>query len=384
MCAALVPVPPTMVAPAVASGLPLEAARAAFGWLGRGPRPVAVDGRRLAGLPRRPIPVDELADRLADPRVPARVRDAVWAHLVRRSRAEGATWTVVCAGLAAPALEQISHRLCAPRSGPTTTPRRRSRHSLLAAARVEVEAAVLAGFLAELATVELRRPGIAARLTDAGFEAGRTALREIRTAPRPRAALFTSTPPPAPARHPDLVLARAVADRALTHQEAVLIGATRLEPLRLADLARTRRQSVAQTRAARIRAERKLSAYLRDPDRIPHTPTDLDTDEPDRADGDRRDARRSPHPDRRQRRSTTSRRDGAVGQPRPHRGAADAQPAAAAAEPVRPSRHSRPGGAGGNELGAGEPHRHTLRRHRRRGARPHQRAGTGQPIERRS
>ena len=128
---------------------------------------------------------------------------------------------------------------------------------------------MLAGFLAELAVVDLRRPGIAARLVDAGFEAGRAALREIRTAPRPRAALFTSTPPPAPARHPDLVLARAVAARALTHQEAVLIGATRLEPLRLADIARARGHSLAQTRAARVRAERKLSAYLRDPDRTP-------------------------------------------------------------------------------------------------------------------
>src|SRR5690349_9281217 len=111
MYAVSVPVPPTVVAPAVASGLPLEAARAAFAWLGRGPRPIAVDGRRIPGLPRRRIPVDELADHLADPRLSARVRDAVWAHLVRRARAEGATWTVVCAGLAAPALGQISLRL---------------------------------------------------------------------------------------------------------------------------------------------------------------------------------------------------------------------------------------------------------------------------------
>jgi hypothetical protein len=360
--------------------LPLEAARAAFAWLGRGPHPVAVDGRRIPDLPRRRIPVDELADLLADPHTPARVRDAVWAHLVRRSRAEGATWTVVCAGLAAPALEQISQRLCAPRSGPTTGPQRRSRRSLLAAARVEVEAAVLAGFLAELATVELRRAGIATRLADAGFETGRTALREIRTAPRPRAALFTSTPPPAPARHPDLVLARAVAARALTHQEAVLIGATRLEPLRLADLARSRRQSVARTRAARIRAERKLSAYLRDPDRIPDTPTDLDTDRPDPADGHARDARRSPPPDRRRRPSTTSRRS-AAGRPRPQRGAADTQTAAPTAEPVRPSRRVRRN-AGGLELAAGEPHRHTLRRRRRRPARVHQHAATGRPGER--
>ena len=50
----------------------------------------------------------------------------------------------------------------------------------------------------------------------------------------------------------------------------MLIGATRLEPLRLADIARARGQTVARVRAARVRAERKLSAYLRDPDRTPH------------------------------------------------------------------------------------------------------------------
>src|SRR5690349_4800872 len=156
MCAALVPVPPTLVAPSVASGLPLEAARAAFAWLCRGPHPVAVDGRRIPGLPRRPVPIDELADRLDDPHTPAGVRDAVWAHLVRRSRAEGATWTVVCAGLAAPGLEQISHRLYrSPRCSPARQAGRRPTRLRPGAGRVEVEAAVLAGFLAELAVVDL-------------------------------------------------------------------------------------------------------------------------------------------------------------------------------------------------------------------------------------
>ena len=145
---------------------------------------------------------------------------------------------------------------------------------------------MLAGFLAELAVIDLRQPGIAARLADAGFEAGRAALAGDPHAPRPRAALFTSTPPPASARHPDLVLARAVAARALTHQEAVLIGATRLEPLRLADIARARGHSLAQTRAARVRAERKLSAYLRDPDRTPTSDLGRDRHDPG---SDRRD-----------------------------------------------------------------------------------------------
>lgn len=267
-----VPVPPTLVPPVVAAGLPLDAARAAFAWLCRGPGPVGIDGRRIRGLPARAVPVDELRDRLADPHCPATIRDAVWAHLVRRSRAEGSTWTVVCAGMAAPALEQLCQRLCRPLPPAGPKVRHRGPGRSRTGARVEVEAAVLTGFLAELAVTDLRRPRIADRLTEAGYEAGRQALREIRSAPRPRAALFTSTPPPSPARHPDLVLARAVAARALTHAEAVLIGATRLEPIRVADIARTRGHTVAQVRAARVRAERKLSAYLRDPDRT-HQPS---------------------------------------------------------------------------------------------------------------
>ena len=49
-----------------------------------------------------------------------------------------------------------------------------------------------------------------------------------------------------------------------------MIGATRLEPGRLAAIARARGHSLAHTRAARVRAERKLATYLR------ANPPDLD------------------------------------------------------------------------------------------------------------
>ena len=138
------------------------------------------------------------------------------------------------------------------------------------AVRVEVESAVLTGFLTELAVTDLRRPAILARLTAAADEAGRAARRSLRAAPRPDPALFRAPAAPPAARHPDLVLARAVAAKAITHSEAVLIGATRLEPGRLAAIARARGHSLAHTRAARVRAERRLSTYLR------ANPPDLD------------------------------------------------------------------------------------------------------------
>ena len=130
----------------------------------------------------------------------------------------------------------------------------------------DVEAAVLTGFLAELAVVDLARPRVLARLRSAAHEAGALARREIMGAPIPQAQLFACCSPPRSAQHPDLVLAHAVAAGAITRSEAALIGSTRLEPISLAEVAVARGQSYRDVRAARIRAERKLSVYLRDRD----------------------------------------------------------------------------------------------------------------------
>lgn len=261
-------------------GAPLEQARAAFEWLVSGPSPLSVDGRALRGLPGRAIRIDALRAHLGHPSTPAATRDVAWAHLVRRSRARGGAWTVACVGVALPALVATGRRLCRDlrpaRHGDTAGPRGRRG---MAGAVADIESAVLSGFLAELATVDLRRPNIPARLSAAAHDAGRAARREIHRAPIPRATLFTSAPPPAPARHPDLVLARAVAAGALSHPEAVLIGSTRLEPHTLAELARARGHTLAATRAARVRAERKLAEFLRtaDPDSTASTDTPLRT-----------------------------------------------------------------------------------------------------------
>ena len=275
-------VPPSLVGSSVAAGLPLEAVRAGFAWLCHGPGPVAVDTRQLPALRVlgvRRLPVDQLRDLLAAPGCRGTVRDAVWAYLVRRARAEGGTWTLVCAGTALPALEQLCDRLTRRSLHPArhhhqpSGHHRPSGHPLSpahVAVRVEVESAVVTGFLTELAVTDLHRPGIQARLTAAADEAGRAARSSLRTAPRPDPALFRTPAASPAARHPDLVLARAVAAKAITRSEAVLIGATRLEPGRLAAIARARGHSLARTRAARVRAERKLATYLR------ANPPDLD------------------------------------------------------------------------------------------------------------
>lgn len=225
---------------------PLDAARAAFDWLVTGPHPVSIDGRLFPGLPPRRVPLDEVRDRLLRRHCRQDVRDRVWAHLVLRSRTEGATWTVGCVGVALPALTTIAARLSA----------------RFAADPSDLHSAVLTGFLAELARIDLRKPRIMLRLRWAAYRCGHTALREALDAPAPAGTGFRSTAPPPPWGHPDFVLARAVAEHVITAAEADLIGDTRLEGVPLATAAEDRGVSYEAAKKTRQRAERRLVAYL--------------------------------------------------------------------------------------------------------------------------
>ena len=249
-------------------GMPLDAARSAFEWLVTGPRPVAVDGRLFPGLPARRVPLNELRDRLLRRRCPQTVRDAVWAHLVLLARTEGGTWTVAAVGVALPALTSIAATLSAKFAGDPS----------------DIHAAVLAGFIAELATIDLRRPRIMLRLRWAAYRAGHTAVREALDAPVPSGhggEGFRSTLPPPPWGHPDFVLARAIAEGAITAAEAELIADTRLEGIPLADAAAGRDLTYQAVKKARQRAERRLVAYLLDTDN--HDGTDVRTGRTDGA-----------------------------------------------------------------------------------------------------
>lgn len=226
--------------------MPLDTARTAFAWLVTGPHPVCVDGRLFGGLPDRLLPLNEVRDLLLRRRCGQGTRDAVWAHLVLRSRTEGATWTVGCVGVALPGLTRIAARLSARFAGDVT----------------DVHAAVLAGFLAELPRIDLRRPRIMLRLRWAAYRAGHATVREALDAPVPAGSGFRSAPPSQPWGHPDFVLARAVADAVLTAEEAELIGSTRLEGLPLAEAAQQRGVTYEAVKKTRRRAELRLLAYL--------------------------------------------------------------------------------------------------------------------------
>lgn len=228
--------------------LPLDTARDAFQWLVTGPRPMAVHGSRFAGLPQRWIPLDELRDRLMSKQCPAHSRDRVWALLVRRSRARGGAWTVACVGMALPSLASSARWLAARYRGD----------------RADVHAAVLAGFVEALATVDLSDPGIVVRLHYAARRAGQAALEESLDAPLPVGSGYRSAAPRPPHGHPDLVLARAVGEQVLTPTEADLISATRLGETSVTDWARTHHAALKTVFKARDRAEDRLVAWLRD------------------------------------------------------------------------------------------------------------------------
>ena len=67
---------------------PFDAADAAFRLLCARPQPLALHASQVAaGLPDRPVPLDELRVLLLHPSTSAGVRNAVWAELVRRASA---------------------------------------------------------------------------------------------------------------------------------------------------------------------------------------------------------------------------------------------------------------------------------------------------------
>ena len=78
---------------------PFDAADAAFRLLCAGPQPLALHAAAVAaGLPDRPVPLDELRVLLLHPATSARARNQVWAELVRRARAGDPAWMVGLAG----------------------------------------------------------------------------------------------------------------------------------------------------------------------------------------------------------------------------------------------------------------------------------------------
>lgn len=210
-----------------------------------GPEPLAVDGRRLGhGLPRRLIRLTELSAILMHPATSYTARDEVWRLLVNRARAHGGAWLLGAVGVALPGLRAAAKRLGRSNG-------------------VDVQAELVEGFLAALATIDTSADRVCPRLCNAAYVAARAALRGHEAAASGEAGSgFASAAPPAPHGHPDFVLARAVTASIISALEADLIGVTRLEEVTVAEYAERIGQSAAALFKLRSRAEARLKAAI--------------------------------------------------------------------------------------------------------------------------
>ena len=223
---------------------PFDVAANSFRLLTTGPEPLSIDGAALGGgLPARRIALSELSAILMHPSSGYATSDQVWRLLISRARTDGPAWVVGAVGVALPGLRPAAYRLRA-FSG-------------------DVQAELLAAFVAALRTVKPGGSKVAQRLLSATFTAARAALRADESRTNPLFQVSVSSPT---AGHPDVVLTRAVAAGVITPDEAELIGATRLGGVSVADYAARLGKAAKAIYKARDRAEECLVAAVRSGD----------------------------------------------------------------------------------------------------------------------
>jgi hypothetical protein len=223
-----------------------------FWSLCRGPAPLALPGALFASDRARPVRLVE-AQRLLlarRGRMDPDAKDRVLAELVRRAQTGAPEWIVGASGVLLPGLAAKVNRLARGYAGD----------------RDDLEAEVLAGFLTALHTIDPDSGRLAARLCWAGYRAGLALRHRDADDVRRRAAGAEGTAPHQPWGHPDFVLAAAVRAGVITADEADLIGATRLDGVRLEQAAAARGSSRTAVLKRRYRAERRLVAVLRNGD----------------------------------------------------------------------------------------------------------------------
>ncbi|HXA58913.1 MAG TPA: hypothetical protein VNW94_07095 [Streptosporangiaceae bacterium] len=226
----------------------LDVLHDAFESLIDGPCPYSIDGRTIDGLPDRPVPAGELRDLL--PHLDGYVRDEIWRELVRRARTRSEAWTVIAAGLALPGLRTAARVLNQTYRGD----------------REDMDAEVLAGFLAGLATMDPVAPYVCRRLRAEAYNAG----RRLRWADDAYAAHHTALPAcdqyeqraEPVTTEVDLLLAQAVRTGRITAIQARLIELVHMQGRSIVTAARMTGIPKGTARESLHRATGNLAGWL--------------------------------------------------------------------------------------------------------------------------
>jgi hypothetical protein len=231
----------------------LDAAESVFRLLTTGPEPLALHASRYAaGLPDRPVPLDELRVLLLHPATSTRARNQVWAELVRRARTSGPAWVIALTGVALPGLRRAAASLTPGYCGDPA----------------DLRAEVLTGFLAAMRALDLDdldTIAVPARLYWEARHAGRALVyADAEYAGHRRDLGDWQDGPELPWGHPDLVLAAAVRRGVLTPGQAELIGRNRLEGVPLSQIAAETGVSHSNLCNQRRRAEKAITEAIRE------------------------------------------------------------------------------------------------------------------------
>jgi hypothetical protein len=224
---------------------PLDLAAEAFRALCESPAAPGLDISGLAAdLPSGVIRLDEL-QRLLLAGASQAVRDVVWAEVVRKARRDE-SWQLAAVGMALPAIRSVAGSLARGFDGDVE----------------ELDAEILAGFLAQLAVVDVETPGIITKLRWAAYRAGHAVVVAHRRAAEREEEISEQATLSGPAGHPDLVLMRAVSAGAISEADAELISATRLDRVDMEVYAGQLGVSYNAVKIRRQRAEARLVAFI--------------------------------------------------------------------------------------------------------------------------
>lgn len=251
---------------------PFDTLEVVFRLACRGAAPLSIDGGAVAGLPDRAVALDELRAILLHPSTEHAARDGAISVLLARARAEGGVATVGLAGVLLFGLRRAVGAF----------------YELLPGKAADVEAEALCGLLEGIAKTAPNRRHLPARLIwlarnrvkalvereltesflveDTPFSGPDRSepAAEVGHVPRLWRRPYSSAPA-LPFGHPDLILAKAVAEGVVCAEDAALVGETRLCSLPITEAAQRLGIDLEAARKRRQRAEGALRRWITSP-----------------------------------------------------------------------------------------------------------------------